>query len=413
MDKKEKDERCQPSTENCIFATNLGSMHNQTNEHTLRRKRVQQTIITLQADACIITSPVNQYWLCGFIFDGYLLLYPEGEGLLFVRRPAGITAERAIGIRKPEQIPSLLRKAGLSIPQRLLLEADQLTYSSTTRLQAAMEMPELRNISGELRRLRAVKSAYELDQIRESAQIHREVYELIPTLYRTGMTDLELQIEIEREMRLHGSLGIFRSFGEHMDIFMGSMLAGDNAQAASPFDYALGGSGISPLLPLGANGTKLLPGMTLMVDMAGNYRPWMDDMSRTFAIEEVHETAREAHQLSIDIVRAIEQSCKAGTPCADLYLLAEKMVAERGMQSYFMGTTQQAKFLGHGVGLEINEPPVLTSRSKEILEADMAIAVEPKFVLPGIGAVGIENTYIVHDYGMEKITLCEEEMIVL
>jgi Xaa-Pro aminopeptidase len=391
----------------------IHDMHDQKKEQTLRLKRVQQSILALQADACIITSPVNQYWLCGFIFDGYLFLYPEGEAMLFVRRPTGIADERVIQIRKPEQIPSLLRSAGFSVPRRLLLEADQLTFSSATRLQAAMEMPELVNISGELRRLRAVKSAYELNQIRESAQVHRQVYELIPSLYRRGMSDLELQIEIEREMRLHGSVGIFRSFGENMDIFMGSMLAGDNAQAASPFDFALGGGGVSPLLPLGANGTKLLRGMTLMVDMAGNYRPWMDDMSRTFAIEEVPDIARRAHQLSIDIVRAIEQSTQAGTPCADLYLLAERMVQEKGFQSYFMGTKQQAKFIGHGVGLEINEPPVLTPRSEEILETGMAIAVEPKFVLPGIGPVGIENTYIVHENGLENITLCEEEMMML
>ena len=388
-------------------------MHDQKNERTLRQKRVQPSITTLQADACVITSPVNQFWLCGFVFDGYLLLYPEGEALLFVRRPAGIADERVIEIRKPELIPSLLRNAGLPLPHRLLLEADQLSFSSATRLQAAMEMPELVNFSWELRRLRAVKSAYELNQIRESALVHRQVYELIPSLYRKGMTDLELQIEIEREMRLHGSIGIFRSFGENMEIFMGSMLAGDNAQAASPFDYALGGRGISPLLPLGANGTKLVPGMTLMVDMAGNYRPWMDDMSRTFAIEEIPNVAREAHQLSIDIVHAIEQSSRAGTRCADLYHLAEKMVEEKGMHPYFMGTTQQAKFIGHGIGLEINEPPVLTPRSKEILEAGMAIAVEPKFVLPGIGAVGIENSYIVQENGLENITLCEEQIIVL
>lgn len=388
-------------------------MYDQKNELTLRQRRVQQSIAAMQADACIITSPVNQYWLSGFVFDGYLLLYPEGEALLFIRRPAGITDGRAISIRKPEQIPSLLCEAGYALPRRLLLEVDQLTFNSATRLQAAMEMPETLNISGELRRLRSVKSDWELNQIRESAQLHRQVYELIPSLYRRGMSDLELQIEIEREMRLHGSVGIFRSFGENMDIFMGSMLAGDNAQAASPFDYALGGGGISPLLPLGANGTKLLPGMTLMVDMAGNYRPWMDDMSRTFAIGEVPDLAFEAHQLSIDIIRTLEQTAKAGTPCADLYLLAEEMVQEKGMQSYFMGTTQQAKFIGHGVGLEINEPPVLTSRSKEILLTGMAIAVEPKFVLPGIGPVGIENTYIIHENRMENITLCEEEIIVL
>lgn len=378
-----------------------------------RLKRVQQTITEMEADACIITSSVNQYWLCGFIFDGFMFLFPEGDPILFVKRPSNIVDERAKQIRKPEQIPDMLREIGISLPKRILVEADQLSFSAATRLQAALGMPETKNISGEVRKIRSVKSEYELEQMRESARIHTYVYELIPSLYREGMTDLELQIEIERQMRLHGSVGIFRSFGENMDIFMGSMLAGDNAQAASPYDYALGGAGISPLLPLGANGTLLLPGTTLMVDMAGNYRPWMDDMTRTFAIEHTPDMAYKAHQVSIDIHNAIMKNFRAGALCSELYLLAEEIVNQNGLAPYFMGTIQQAQFIGHGVGLEINEPPVLTPRSREVLEPGIAFALEPKFVLPGIGAVGIENTYVVHESGFEKITLCEEAMIVL
>lgn len=212
-----------------------------TTEKNARLLKLQQVLIAMQAEACLITSSVNQYWLTGFIFDGYILVYAEGEPLLFVRRPTGLSGENIVGIRKPEQIPSLLREAGLQVPKQVLLESDTVTLSAALRLQAALEMPEIKNISAAIRTLRSVKSEYELNQIRESAAIHTKVYELIPSLYRKGMTDLALQIEIERQMRLHGSAGIFRSFGENMDIFMGSMLAGDNAQAPSPYDYALGG----------------------------------------------------------------------------------------------------------------------------------------------------------------------------
>lgn len=389
-------------------------MQNSSSHETdLRLKKAQHAIHQMQADACIITSPVNQFWLCGFIFDGYLLLLPDGDPILFVKRPTTIMDERARVIRKPEQIPTLLHEEGIASPKRLLIEADHLTFNSATRLQAAFDMPELGNISGELRKIRAVKSEYEIAQIKESAQIHAEVYKLIPSLYRRGMSDLELQIEIERQMRLHGSAGIFRSFGENMEIFMGSMLAGDNAQAASPYDFALGGEGTTPLLPLGVNGTPLMPGTTLMVDMAGNYRPWMDDMTRTFAIDHAPDIAYRAHQVSIDIHNSIINTFRGGANCSDLYLLAEEMVKENELSLYFMGTVQQAKFIGHGVGLEINEPPVLTPRSKDILEPGMVFALEPKFVLPGIGAVGIENTYVVHESGFEKITLCEESLVCL
>ncbi len=382
-------------------------------EAAARLKKVQQTIVEARADACIITSSVNQYYLLGFIYDGYLYILPEGNAILFIKRPSGIEGEQVKSIRKPEQIPGLLIEAGLPQPRRVLIEAGQLSYNAAIRLQAALDMPEMGDISGKLREIRMVKSPYELDQMRESARIHAKVYEIIPSLYREGMTDVELQIEIERQMRLHGSVGIFRSFGENMDIFMGSMLAGDNAQAPSPYDYALGGAGVSPLLPIGANGTVLTPGNTLMVDMAGNYRPYMDDMTRSFAIKYAPDLAYTAHQVSIDIHKAIIENFKVGMPCSALYLLAEEIAKENGLMSYFMGTAQQAKFIGHGVGIEINEPPVLTSRSNEQLEPGIAFALEPKFVLPGIGAVGIENTYIVHESGLENITICEEKLVVL
>ncbi len=432
-----------------------------------RLQKVQQTLKEKQADACLITSAVNQYYLTGVIFDGYLYVLPEGEPIFFVKRPMnllnwldegnildkqdrhakpGRQSESANEdrrplqgkpIRKPEQIPDLLCELALPQPKRVLIEADQMSFSAVTRLHAALNMPEIGNISGEMRKIRMIKSEYELEQMRESALMHTKVYETIPSLYRKGMTDLELQLEVERQMRLHGSVGIFRSFGENMDIFMGSMLAGDNAQTPSPYDYALGGAGISPLLPIGANGTVLKPGTTLMVDMAGNYGPYMDDMSRTFVIEQAPDLAYRAHRVSMEIHRAIVENSKIGTPCSDLYSLAEEMVKENGLSPYFMGTVQQAKFIGHGVGLEINEPPVLSPRSRDLLEAGMAIALEPKFVLPGIGAVGIENTYIVREgkrendrenerkgkqendrereqsSWLENITLFPEEMVVL
>lgn len=382
-------------------------------EASSRLEKIQQLILDAQMDACIITSSVNQYYVSGSIFDGYLYIFPNHAPIAFVKRPTTLTGEGIISIRKPEQIPELLQERGLPQPKRVLIEADHLSFNAASRLQAALGMPRIENISGKLRAIRSRKSNFELEQIRESARVHSKVYEMIPSLYRRGMTDLELQIEIERQMRLHGSVGIFRSFGENMDIFMGSMLAGDNAQAASPYDYALGGAGISPLLPIGANGTVLTPGTTLMVDMAGNYRPYMDDMTRTFVIENAPDLAYRAHQVSIDIHKTIVDQFKVGTLCSELYHLAEEMANVNGLTPYFMGTSQQAKFIGHGVGLEINEPPVLSPRSKEPLLPGVAFALEPKFVLPGIGAVGIENTYIVQEDGLENITLHKEELIVL
>jgi Xaa-Pro aminopeptidase len=82
------------------------------------------------------------------------------------------------------------------------------------------------------------------------------------------------------------------------------------------------------------------------------------------------------------------------------------------LEAYFMGHLQQAAFIGHGVGLQINELPVLFGRSKEVLQPGMVVALEPKFVIPGVGAVGIENTYIIHEEGVECVTAEAPEEIV-
>jgi len=227
-------------------------------ESSQRLSRLQQAIRELQADACLISTSVNQFYLLGFIFDGYIFVQPDGDPVLFVKRPSGITGDHVSYIRKPEQLPDFLRQRKLALPGRVMVERDALPYSAVARLQTALGMPELMDASGEMRRIRSVKSEYELEQMRECANIHAAVYQQIPHIYRDGMTDIEFQIELEREMRLAGSSGIFRTFGENMDIFMGSILTGDNAQSASPFDFALGGQGLSPLLPIGANGTKLI-----------------------------------------------------------------------------------------------------------------------------------------------------------
>lgn len=378
-----------------------------------RIEQIQQHIAHQNVDACVISTPVNLYYLNGQIFDGYMYILPEGDPLLFVKRPVDINIDNVEYIRKPEQLPELLRKHNHPLPKSILLESDALPFSGVVRFQKALDMPKISSVSGFMRQIRSVKSDAEFAQIRKSALAHTKVYQEIPNLYRAGMTDLELQIEIEYVMRKEGSIGTFRAFGENMDIYMGNLLAGDNAQAASPFDFALGGEGIDPLLPLGSANKALKQGTTVMIDMAGNYTPYLSDMTRTFSIGEIPREAQLAHQLSIDIHNEIMVFAKAGVACADVYDRTMKMVVDNNMEQYFMGTTQQAKFAGHGLGLEINEPPVFAPRSREILQEKMAVAFEPKFVLPGIGAVGIENTYFVTDSGLEKVTVCEENMIVL
>lgn len=380
-------------------------------DYQMKWMRIQKVMQEKGADGCLLTNGINLFYTTGHIYSGYFYLPAEGEPWYFVKRPNGLIGEHVVYLRKPEQLPDLFRENGLSMPQHLLLEADELTYSDYTRLQSTFQPQTTGNATALLRQIRRVKTPWEIEQTRLCARRHEAVYQEIPACFRPGMTDLEFQYEIELRMRKHGSLGLFRAFGPNMDIYMGSILAGPNAETPSPFDFALGGGGMDASCPLGANGTPLEEGMAIMVDMAGNYTPYMTDMTRVYSVGKLRDEAYRAHEVSRRIHQETEAAARPGVACADLYQLALRIVEEEGLASYFMGTKQQAKFVGHGVGLQINELPVLTPRSKEILEENMIFALEPKFVLLGIGAVGVENTYLVTAQGCEKLTHAPEEII--
>lgn len=379
----------------------------------IRWNRMQQAMQQINADGCLLSVDVNLYYTTGQIYSGYFYLPVEGAPWFFVKRPNGLSGNQVEYIRKPEQMVELFAANGLKMPEKLLLEADELSYTDYIRLQAIFNPKETANATTLMRTVRRIKTPWEITQFRISAKKHSATYSEIPDCFQPGMTDLELQYEIEKRMRQHGSIGIFRAFGANMDIFMGSVLAGDNAESPSPFDFALGGGGMDASCPLGANGTLLKEGTAIMVDMAGNYTAYMTDMTRVFSVGKLTEQAYHAHQTALTIQNEIQKTAGPGTPCADLYNLAVAIAGQEGLLDYFMGTKQQAKFVGHGIGIQINELPVLTPRSKEVLLSDMVFALEPKFVIPGVGAVGIENSFLVTENGLEKLTHFDEEIIEL
>ena len=173
-----------------------------------------------------------------------------------------------------------------------MLEGDELSFTEYNRLAACFPETEVLPCGTALiRKARSVKTEIEIEMFRRSGIAHAKAYEQIPSVYRPGMTDRQLSIEIERLMRLEGCLGIFRTFGQSMEIFMGSLLAGDNATAPAPYDFALGGEGLDPSLPISVNGALLQPGQSFMVDMGGNFYGYMGDMSRVFSIGKLPEKA--------------------------------------------------------------------------------------------------------------------------
>ncbi len=371
-------------------------------------RRIFDKMVAGATDTLVVSSLANKLYLTGRVFVGYIVLTSADRRMrCFVRRPNNLVGQDVTMIRKVEDIPSLLDSPVGS----LALEKDNSTYANIERIAKAFGDESFSNADTVLSAVRAVKTPYEIGQIEENSRRLSYVYSHIPSLYRPGMSDVELQIEIERLTRLEGGTGMFRVNGEDMELNNGSVLVGANADTPSPYDFAMGGRGCLPSLPVGADGTIIRPGNTIMVDTNGTFNAYMTDMTRTFVLGKVDERVRRAHRLSVDILRRLEQEGRPGVQARDLYNIAIDMVTQAGMSDYFMGHRAKAGFIGHGVGIVINELPVIAPRSRDILAERNVIALEPKFVLPEIGAVGVENTYEVTSVGLRRLTEATEDLV--
>lgn len=387
------------------FNTNIPS-----SEIDFRISKIQSLLVATGIDAIVLNNNANLFYTAGYIFNGYVYIPKTGNAIYFVRRPVGLSANNIIYINKPEQIVEHIDISKLST---IGLELDTTSYSTIERLNKIFPNATITNASGILRKVRSTKTPFEIECLIQSGEKHAKTYSQISSVYRDGMTDLEFQIEIERLSRLEGCLGQFRISGDSMEIFMGNLIAGENADNPSPYDFAMGGAGLNPSLPVGCNGTTIAQNTSIMVDLNGNFTGYMTDMTRVFSVGEIGELAKKAHKCSQHINHELAAMGKPGTPAKALFERALAIATEEELDMYFMGHRQHAGFVGHGVGIEVNELPVIAPRSKDILEENNIIALEPKFVIPQVGAVGIENTYVVTPEGMKSITNAPEEIISL
>lgn len=375
-----------------------------------RVERIARALAKTEADCLLIADNVNIFYTTARVVAGFVLIHRDGRVWRFVRRPVGLTGENVHYVHKPELIAQCVDFT----PRCLALLGDRLTHAEWQRLSCVFgDGVEVIDASRLMSGVRAVKSEREVELLKQDAAMHIRSYAAVPSLYRPGMTDVELQIELERELRRNGCLGLFRIHGASMELFMASVLTGDNADAASPYDFAMGGAGSHLSLPVGANGTVITPGSTVMVDACGNFNGYMTDMTRCYYLAPLSEEAVKAHRVSIDIHRRLAVKGRPGVQAAALYNEALAMATEAGLAACFMGHRQQAGFVGHGVGIEVNEAPVLAPRSRDVLEEGHVIALEPKFVVPGVGAVGVENTYVVRATGLENLTPAPEQLLPL
>ncbi|MGB9803213.1 M24 family metallopeptidase [Desulfofundulus sp.] len=386
-------------------------------ELSARLERFQEVLRNSGMDGALLVQGADLVYFCGTTQSAHLYVPARGPALFMVRRsmrridPALLPAE-VVPLRRLDEIPGHLAARGLAMPGVLGMELDVLPVNLFRRYQKIFP-GQIVDCSLQIRELRAVKSAYELGLLKESAAVMDSVFARIPEMLRAGMCELELAARLEAEARCAGHMGLVRVRGFNQEFFWGCLLAGPSGGVPSYFDGPLGGPGFTPAFPFGVGKHSIAPGEPVMVDYVGVVNGYQVDMTRVFALHYLPEDLLDAHETALSIQNALVEAARPGVTGGELYELALEMATAAGLQEHFMGCGDQVRFIGHGVGLELNELPVLARGVKDKLQPGMVVALEPKFVFPGRGAVGIENTFAVGEQGLEKLTNYPDDVVIV
>lgn len=374
-----------------------------------------------EVDAALIRQNADLFYFAGSVQDAFLVVPASGEPQLLVRRdPERALEQSPIRPIRPlgslRELPSAVFDAcgGPSI-KRLGLELDVLPTNTFFFFDEELfPKQQVLDVSGAVRQVRMVKSSWEIEMMRKAGEISRTVAEAVPGLLREGMTELELSIALEAVARRAGHLGLIRLRGFNMDMYFGHVLSGPEAAIPAYADTATGGRGMSPAFGQGASERRIGAGEVVSIDTMLNYQGYLSDQTRNFSLGPPPPRLAESYRLVQEIHRRFREAARPGAVTGELYDLVWQWVEEAGLAAWFMGYGGgRITFVGHGLGIEVDELPFLAQRQRLALEAGMTFAFEPKFIIPGLGITGLENTYLVTPKGLEALTTASEELLIL
>jgi Xaa-Pro dipeptidase len=386
-------------------------------EMEVRHQKCRKLMRELAPDCggLLVFSRVNTYYLSGHCANGVLWLPLEGEPVLMVRK--GIERARLesplvriVPFRSYSDLPGLCADAGTPLPGTVAVEMGGLSWSLGQLLQAKLKSVEFRQGDDILTRARGTKTGWELAKMRLAGARHdRCLREELPKVIRPGMNEFEISAKAWEVFFAAGHHGMMRmnTFGE--EIFLGHVSAGDSGNYPSVFNGPLGVRGVHPAIPqMGYAGKVWKHGEVLALDIGFLLEGYHTDKTQVYFAgeeKELPEEARRGHQFCIDVQEWIAENLRPGVIPSNLHAHVMQWSEKENFTHGFMGIgDNKVRFLGHGIGLGIDEYPVIAKGFDEPLEEGMVLAIEPKYGIEGFGMVGVENTFEVTVDGGRPLT---------
>jgi len=371
-------------------------------------------------DGALLVQRADTLYYTGTAQNVHVYIPRDGRPVVmafrdFLRAKAESSWE-VVQLQGMSKIPKYIQEAELPLPKKLGLELDVLPVNQFERYRKLFPDVVLVDVSAEIRLQRAVKSQWELARLEESAQIHMAVLEYAKEILHPGMTEVELEGLLSGKARALGHGGYVRMRGFDSEFHVGAITSGDRAAVTSCFDGPVTGQGVSIANPSGASMAEIKIGEPIVVDMVTVVNGYQIDQTRMFSLGPLSKDLIKAYDVARKVEEKIRRALVPGRVAGEVYEEILTWVRENTpYEENFMGYgTSRVRFVGHGVGLDLDELPTISKGAKEVLKPGMVIAIEPKFVFPGVGVVGIEDTVVIVDeVGAKYLSICPRELIVV
>jgi len=374
------------------------------------RSEIHRRIEALQSqmgemDGALLFHAVDMCYFSGTAQDGLVYVPRDGEPVVMIKRSLERAAEESpLEVRPLRNMRNL--KSDLGIPKGAVvgLEMDVLPCSFYFKIDKALDNARFVDVAERIKHIRSVKSDFELGLIKESARILEAGFSSVPEFLKEGMREVDLISRLEMVMRSMGHQGSLRFRRFNSIVPLGHVMSGPSAACPSFLASPTGGKGTSLIFPQGAGYSRIKRNEPVFVDMVGIYNGYIADATRIFSLGKIEPELEEAYQAACQIEEDLGRQLSAGKTGRELYQLSEAAGADLGYQDHLGGPPGgKCGFVGHGVGLELDEYPVIGPLDHE-LQSNMTIAIEPKIIYPDKGVLGIEDTFLTSSGAAESLT---------
>lgn len=393
-----------------VLSLSHGFRYTPLEEIERRLSRIRNGMKQEEIEAMLVIEKMDFYYLTGTTQDGMLFVPLEGKPLLIIRREperAKIESplENVVVIISNRELPSAIKDHQGNLPKSLGLELDILPVRDYFRLQDLFPDANLLDASSILRGARKIKTPFEISLMRAAGEIGRKVFQEAGKILKDGMTEIQFGSLLEATAKKHGHEGLLRVRSLNYEAYSWHVLSGPSGGIVSQSDSPMGGLGLSPAFPVGASLRVIHAHEPVLVDFGTCYHGYQVDETRMFSIGRMAQKFIDAYNACKEIHDAVLEEVRPGANCEDIFVKSLGKAERLGYRESYLGPLGlQTRFIGHGIGLELNELPFIAQGQFYPLEEGMTFALEPKIVFPGEGSVGLENTVFVTQNGYEMLT---------